>query len=51
MAGTTRRALAFLGVVASADPRIQEPTARQADALNQAWAARYRALLATRQDA
>jgi LPS sulfotransferase NodH len=48
MAGTIRRALAFLGIVAPADLRIQERTARQADALNQEWAARYRELLATR---
>jgi LPS sulfotransferase NodH len=45
-AGTTRRALAFLGIPIPADLRIQVSTARQADALNHEWAARYRYLLA-----
>jgi trehalose 2-sulfotransferase len=45
MAGTTKRALAFLKVAAPATLRIEEPTARQADALNHEWATRYRALL------
>jgi trehalose 2-sulfotransferase len=44
-AGTTRRALAFLGIAVPADLRIQVSTARQADALNRQWAARYRSLL------
>ena len=47
-AGTTRRALAFLGIEVPADLRIQESTAKQADALNQEWAARYSSLLTAR---
>lgn len=46
-AGTIRRALAFLGIPAPADLRIKVSTARQADALNHEWAARYRSLLPT----
>lgn len=49
MVGTTRRVLAFLGIVPPEDVRIAASTASQADALNQQWAARYRELLAARQ--
>ena len=49
MVGATRRVLGFLGIVPPQDLRIVARTARQADALNQQWAARYRELLAARQ--
>ena len=49
MVGTTRRVLAFLGIVQPQDVQIVAGTARQADALNQQWAARYRELRAARQ--
>jgi trehalose 2-sulfotransferase len=49
MVGTTRRVLAFLGIVPPEDVQITAGTASQADALNRQWAARYRELLAARQ--
>jgi trehalose 2-sulfotransferase len=47
-AGTTRSVLAFLGIAAAEHLPIQEPTAKQADALNHEWATRYRSMLAGR---
>jgi hypothetical protein len=49
MVGTTRRVLAFLGIVPPEDVRIVAKTASQADVLNQQWAAGYREVLAARQ--
>ena len=46
MRGTTRRALEFLGTDGPADLPIRTRSARQSDALNHEWAARYRALAA-----
>jgi LPS sulfotransferase NodH len=50
MTGATRRALEFLGIDAPADLPIRTRSARQSDALNHEWAARYRALAAPIQD-
>ena len=43
MTGATRRTLEFLGIDAPPDLPIRTRSARQSDALNHEWAARYRA--------
>jgi LPS sulfotransferase NodH len=48
--GTTRRALDFLGIDVPADLPIRTRSARQSDALNREWAARYRALASPAED-
>jgi LPS sulfotransferase NodH len=44
MIGTSRRVLAFLGVEVTPDVKITASTIRQADAVNEAWIARYHAM-------
>jgi hypothetical protein len=46
MSGTTRRPISFLGIEHPADLAVQARTSRQADSINNDWAARYRDILA-----
>jgi trehalose 2-sulfotransferase len=46
MSGITRRSLSFLGIEHPADLAVQARTSRQADSINNDWAARYRDILA-----
>lgn len=45
MSGTTRGSLSFLGIEHPVDLAVQAQTARQADSINDDWAARYRSTL------